>query len=338
MAKPYAAAASEAHVAAAARQGLERGWNAADAVLAGVLAAAAESPGVWLGPLQMLAAGGGAGLLAIDGRTRQPGLGIPRPRGALAGKEVPMQARVAVPGLPYALAAAHGGLVGASASLLAIASPAVARARSLSPERAAVLDLFARRGAAAMEDESFAGDLVAAAGRSAGGALTREDLASVRPAVVAGDGRAIESAGGLLPVPWRAAGADGRWAHVVVAADGRGLVVAACYECHRDDGMPLPAVGLVAPLAAVPVRRGEPRVRPGEPLAAAAPIALRVRRGICDLAAGVARTTGADAELELFLRAMGDSATFSEAMGAVGAGRVVAIARPDDLPVVVRSS
>ena len=110
MAKPYAAAASEAHVALAARHVLERGGNAVDALAAGLLAAAAESPGVLLGPLQVLAAGGGAGLLAVDGRARQPGLGVPRPRGFVAGAEVPPAARVAVPGFPFALAAAHGSL------------------------------------------------------------------------------------------------------------------------------------------------------------------------------------------------------------------------------------
>ena len=54
-----AAAASETHVALAAREALVRG-NAVDAVVAGVLAAVAEAPGVFLGPLQVLIAGAGA--------------------------------------------------------------------------------------------------------------------------------------------------------------------------------------------------------------------------------------------------------------------------------------
>ncbi|MGA7118553.1 MAG: hypothetical protein WBY94_00575, partial [Polyangiaceae bacterium] len=82
------AVASESHVAQAARDGLSFG-NAVDAVVAGVLVAAAESPSVFLGPFQMLVAGAGAGVRAIDGRVRQPGLGVPRPRGLLAGERVP---------------------------------------------------------------------------------------------------------------------------------------------------------------------------------------------------------------------------------------------------------
>ena len=83
-----AAAGSESHVAQAARDALARG-NAVDAVVAGVLMAAAESPGVLLGPVQLLAGGAGAGLIAIDGRVRQPGMGAPRPRGFLATEPIP---------------------------------------------------------------------------------------------------------------------------------------------------------------------------------------------------------------------------------------------------------
>src|SRR5450432_3699908 len=100
-----AAAGSESHVAQAARDALARG-NAGDAVVAGVLMAAAESPGVLLGPVQLLAGGAGAGLIAIDGRVRQPGLDAPRPRGFVSGEPIPEAARVGVPALPAAVATA----------------------------------------------------------------------------------------------------------------------------------------------------------------------------------------------------------------------------------------
>src|SRR5579872_6420920 len=96
-----AAAASEAHVAHAAREALARG-NAVDAVVTGVLVAAAHAAGVLLGPVQVLVGGAGAGLVAVDGRVRQPGLGIPRPRGVVAGADIPAAARVGVPALPAA--------------------------------------------------------------------------------------------------------------------------------------------------------------------------------------------------------------------------------------------
>ena len=92
----WAAGGSEAHVAQAARDAMARG-NAVDAVVTAVLLAAAESPGVFLGPVQLLIGGAGAGLQAFDGRVRQPGLGIPRPRGVQAGEAVPAPARIGVP-------------------------------------------------------------------------------------------------------------------------------------------------------------------------------------------------------------------------------------------------
>src|SRR5581483_10997081 len=83
-----AAAATDRYVAAAARDALAQG-NAVDAVLTAVLVAAARSPAVFLGSLQVLVGGAGAGLLAIDGRVRQPGAGVPRPRGFVGDGAVP---------------------------------------------------------------------------------------------------------------------------------------------------------------------------------------------------------------------------------------------------------
>ena len=102
---PRAAVASSPEVEAAAAEVLRRG-NAVDAVVAGVFAACAGSPGVLLGPVQLLVGGAGAGLQAFDGRVRQPGIGAPRPRGLLASEEVPLAARVGVPWLLATLSAA----------------------------------------------------------------------------------------------------------------------------------------------------------------------------------------------------------------------------------------
>ena len=86
--KARASVASAPEVEAAAEELLGKG-NAVDAVVAGVFAAAAISPGVLLGPVQILVGGAGAGLLAIDGRVRQPGIGAPRPRGFTTGDDIP---------------------------------------------------------------------------------------------------------------------------------------------------------------------------------------------------------------------------------------------------------
>jgi hypothetical protein len=322
-----AAAASEGHVAEAAREVLAAG-NAVDAVVAGVLMAAAASPGVLLGPVQVLTGGVGAGLLAIDGRVRQPGLDAPRPRGFLAGEAIPEAARVGVPGLPAALATALASL--GSLTLLRAAGPALAWARPRSPERARLLEAIARHGAPAMAEDAVAVELITVAGRAARGLLTPEDLAAARPIVTRCEERLL-GASGVLTAPWRSeTPCDGATAHVVAAADGRGMVAIACYEVHLD-GVAVPALGLLAPRLAAPVLRGQPRVAPGEPRVAAAPIALRARQGLIDLAIGVAASPTADASLDAVLGALDVAPTIAEALAAAGGSRAVALVCARDL-------
>jgi hypothetical protein len=326
-----AAGGSEAHVAQAARDAMARG-NAVDAVVTAVLVAAAEAPGVFLGPVQLLVGGAGAGLQAFDGRVRQPGLGIPRPRGVQAGEAVPAPARIGVPALPAALAAVLAALGGTT--LRRAAGPAIERARTLSPERAAVLEMFARRGAAAMGDDAVAGELASVAGRAAGGTLTQDDLTAVRPGVVTCDERSLVPSG-ILRVPWRDAAPCGTATQVVAAADGRGLVAIACYEVPGD-GVSIPTLGLLAPPFASPVKRGETRVRPGEPCPASAPVALRTRRGIVDVAIGVAEAEDGEAALGVLLAKLDDAAALLAAI-ASAPGRPVAVVRTGDTAAVVAS-
>lgn len=327
-----AAAASEGHVAQAARAALARG-NAVDAVVAGVLAAVAAAPGVLLGPVQILVAGAGAGLLAVDGRVRQPGLGAPRPRGTLAGGAVPQAARVGVPAMPAALAAALAAA--GSVTLRRVCLEAAEAARPVSAQRAAVLASIARRGAPAMADEAIAGELAAVAGRAAGGVLTGRDLSSVRPGLGHPKERALEPAG-WLRVPWREGAADGSRAHVVVAADRRGMLCAACYE-STDEGLPVPALGLVAPALAAPVMRGETRVRPGEPRPSAAPIAIRLRGGLADLAVGIGILADAETALDQLLPRLDETPLVADAVS-TSAGRGVAVARTREAAVVAASA
>jgi gamma-glutamyltranspeptidase/glutathione hydrolase len=325
-----AAAASETHVALAAREALVRG-NAVDAVVAGVLAAAAMAPGVLLGPLQVLVAGGGAGRIAVDGRLRQPGLGAQRPRGALAGATIPVQARVAVPALPAALAAVQASF--GTATLRKLATPAIKAAKELSEERAAVLDAFSRRGAPAMGDEAFTTALLAVAGRAAGGLLTADDLEAVRPELLSVTEKALHPAG-WLRTPWGTEDVDASHVHVVAAADGHGLVCIACYESAAE-GLAIAELGLLAPASAEPVMRGRPRVRPGEPRLAAAPMAIRTRRGIADLAVGLAG--GADAALLPLLEQLDEQPMVAEAL-AGASGRPVAVVRTRQAATVAASA
>jgi hypothetical protein len=186
-----------------------------------------------------------------------------------------------------------------------------------------------------MTDDGIAGELAAVAGRAAGGSLTSEDLDAVRPAVISCDERSLAPAG-ILRVPWGEATPEGATTHVVAAADGRGLVAIACYEVPVD-GVVVPALGLVAPAFAAPVMRGAPRVRPGEPRPAPAPIAMRARGGVVDVAVGLAQAEGAQAALELLLAWLDDAAAFREALAAAP-GRAVALVRTGDAAAVVASA
>ncbi|MGA2451001.1 MAG: hypothetical protein ABTD50_20255 [Polyangiaceae bacterium] len=316
-----AVGASEGSAAEAARDVLQFG-NAVDAVVAGVLVAAAETPSVFLGPVQFLVGGHGAGLRAIDGRVRQPGRGMPRPRGILPGDAVPPQAWVGVPALPSALALLSASL--GSASLWRVSQAAVTYSKELCAERAAVIEAFAAQAAAALSSEAIAGELTAVAGRSVGGALTREDLGAVRPVVTScNQDSTLDDR--IVRVPWRSEPCDGSNTQVIAAADSGGLVAVGCYESGRE-GLDVAALGLVAPSFAAPVRRGEPRVRPGEARPAAAPIALRAPRGLPDLALGIASISGAETMLDVVLEALRESpALIARALAAASGGRPIAV-------------
>jgi hypothetical protein len=309
-----AVAASQGGVAEIAAELLARG-NAVDAVVAGVLGAAALEPSVLLGPVQVLVGGAGAGLRAIDGRCLQPGVRASRPRGFVAGAAIPPAARVATPVLPAALATAVASL--GSASFAQVAAPAVKAARGLSEARAGVLERVAGRGAAALLDARVADELVAAVGKVAGGLLGRADLEAARPVMAACAARATGERR-VLRAPWADDSAPSASVHVVVATDARGLVAVACYEAPLD-GVPIPDLGLVAPAFAAPVTRGEPRVRPGEPRPAACPIALAELDSVVDVAAGA---SGADAAaaLDAFLSAFGRGEPLDVALAASPTG------------------
>jgi gamma-glutamyltranspeptidase/glutathione hydrolase len=270
--------------AKAANVVLDESGTATDALIAGFLAAAAARPSVLLSPVQAILAGPGVGAYAFDGRARQPGLGLPRPRGATPGQRIPAAARVAVPasiGL-LALLHAHDG----KTSFQKLAAPAVAVADELGADsRSALLGRIGRRSASALREAITARLLLAVAGRSEGGLLSEQDLAEVRPeSQVAresemGDRRAID-------VPWQAPEEAHRIAEVVVAADARGVLAAMAY-CPDDDGLAVPELGLVLPRDATVVQRGVPRARPGEPIPCPAPITLAMSDNKLIMALGV---------------------------------------------------
>jgi gamma-glutamyltranspeptidase/glutathione hydrolase len=286
--------------------------NAVDAVVAAVLIAAATTPSVLLGPVQLLVGGSGMGLRAVDGRLRQPGRGIARPRGFVASDVIPPAAYFAVPALPAALAATLA--LASTASTSKVSGPAIDIAKSISPPRTALLQALARRGPSALADDRFAGELVQVGGRIAGGALTAEDIAEVRPSVeecaVSSAETQIGEVRRVASTPWHAwaQSADeavGGATEIVAAADNRGRVVIACYEAPGG-GIEVPELGLVAPRFAIPVLRGTTRVRPGEPCVAPSPIALLEAAGVLEAAVGSSGqgTAALEAVIAAFLRGM----------------------------------
>jgi len=299
-----AASAPEPHVLDAARAALTRG-HAVDAVVAGVFAAAARSPSVLLGPVQILVGGAGTGLHAVDGRVQQPGKGLPRPRGFLPDDEIPKAARAGAPTLVAALGAALASF--GSLPLARAMGPAIDLAKTASKPRHALLQRIAQRGARAMTEARIGGELVLTAGRGPGGLLSERDLEELRPTVVRA-GTLERGTQRLVTVPWGAEsvrsgtkpGLDASRTRVVAATDARGQLAVACYEV-TEEGLRVEALDLVLPLVAVPVLRGKTRVPPGMPCPAAAPIALSEVDGVLDLAAGVTRDTDGEAILAAWL-------------------------------------
>lgn len=281
-------------VESAADELLRRG-NAVDAVVAGVAAACALLPSVFLGPLTIVCGGAGAGEHAFDGRLRQPGRGAPRPRGFVSAGDVPPAARVAVPWLVPALFGALS-TVGSATPSRAF-GPAMALAKGTA--RRDVLDAVLARGGRALSERAIGEGLLAAGGRLAGGLLTREDLEAA-----AGLSAPLEHERvGELSVgrpPWRdAARADGGRVHVIAAIDRNGMGALACFETVDGEGISLEELQLVAPLRAVPVRRGAERLRPGTPLAASTPLAVVARSGMLEAVVGMAQAGDADLDAVL---------------------------------------
>jgi hypothetical protein len=267
----FAAIASEPVAGDAAHQILGEAGTAADALIAGFLAAAAARSSVLFSPVQALLAGPGVGARAFDGRARQPGLGLPRPRGAIPGQLIPDSARVAVPaslGL-LALLHAHDGKI----EFQRLAAPAVEIAAEIgAEERGALLARIGRKGASALREPITARPLLAVAGRSEGGLLSERDLGEVRPGsrvpreIDMGDRRA-------LLVPWPAPDASHRTVEVIAAADAHGVLAVLAYS-PDDEGIAVPELGLTLSGDASVVKRGIPRVAPGEPIPCPASIAL----------------------------------------------------------------
>jgi hypothetical protein len=286
------ALASDPVVEEAAREELAASKSAVAAVVAGFFAAAGTKPGVLLAPLTLLVAGVGAGGRAFDGRLRQPGLGAKRPRGLVPGQALPRAVRLALPTTVAALSVALA--YDRVRTMTPLARIGARKARDAdAPSRASLLERVAAVGPAALAEARFVQPLLHVAGVPEGGLLTPADFQPTGD--VSTDARAGKTrAGPTLDAPWaRDGSADGfGWGHAACAVDARGVFAALCYR-EIDEGIEIDELGLMAAPAAVPVRRGERRVRPGERLPTPAPASIRCDAALTPLEVRVSRELGA---------------------------------------------
>jgi hypothetical protein len=241
--------------------------SAIAAAVAGFFAAAGQRPGVLLSPVTILLAGVGVGVRALDGRLRQPGLGAKRPRGFVDGEPIPRAARVAAPAGLTALLVALA--YDDSFDLDSALRPGIKVAKGEGAlRRAAVLERIGAVGARALTDSPIRAGLLNVGGPAEGGALTSQDLDQTASV----DHAALEIPEGDLSrieVPWAAPEENaGELVHGLCVMDARGFAVAVSYGEALTDGIEVPELELRLLPSAVPVRRGVPRHRPGEPVPA----------------------------------------------------------------------
>lgn len=287
-----AALATDDRVEELASEELARSKSAVAAVVAGFFAAAGAYADVLLGPLTLVVAGVGSGGRAFDGRLRQPGLGARRPRG-FVHDDVPVASRAALPTGVAALTVALA--YDRRATLTAVARVGARTAADASaPERARLLDRVAAVGPAALGESGFMRPLLHVASPSEGGLLTPADFVATDDVTVEAKARRVRGQT-TLEAPWAEAKpepmAAGGERHGICAVDANGVYAALCYE-RIGTGLPVPGLGLVAALGAVPVRRGTPRVSPGTRLPAFAPVAILCDDGAAPLEATVSVQSG----------------------------------------------
>lgn len=242
--------------------------SALSAVVGAYFVAAGLLPGVLLAEVTLLTAAVGGDVRVFDGRLRQPGLGAKRPRGFTAEDEIPASAYVAVPSAVQAV------LIGLAYEKSAVASKLVrlgvkAANGCGAKRRAAALGRIAAVGAAAFVEAVIAHPLLAVAGPSQGGLLTRQDLGHSPSLDNAGKVLARDEHGVAVGVPWELAttkAGKGVFAPLsIVAVDAHGRFAAlTCAAALK--GVEIDELQLIAPKAAVPVTRGVTRVQPGSAL------------------------------------------------------------------------
>lgn len=291
MRRTAVAAGTDLAAREAAQAYLQGGGDAVGAVVSGFFAAAGTYPGVLLGPLGLLIARVGVGVRAFDGRQRQPGLGVRRPRGLSADDAIPLAARAAAPsGIAALLVALR---YGPNVSLAKVTAAGInAAKRAGCARRAEVLDHIQRLGAAALAAPAISRPLLHAAGPVEGGSLSAGDLEFIpeldHPAHIEGLRRTAPWAAQRLAPDQEEQGswqAQSARQQVLCACDLGGGVAVLCYD-DAPSGLDIPELELTLPLHAVPPRRGAQRLAPGRFIPAPAPMFIETAAGDVASAAG----------------------------------------------------
>jgi hypothetical protein len=192
----------------------------------------------------------------------------------LPGERVSPAARVALPTTVAALsvALAYDGV----RTLTPLARFGVKTASGVgASRRAALLERVSRVGPVALAEATFVQPLLHVASPAERGLLTPADFAG--PPDVSVDAKISRNReGAVLEAPWAndASNEASSEGHAACAVDARGVFAALCYR-EITDGPTVSELELLLSLGAVPVRRGERRVRPGERLPAPAPATIR---------------------------------------------------------------
>jgi hypothetical protein len=156
-----------------------------------------------------------------------------------------------------------------------------------------VLAKVSQAGPSALRESLVARPLLAAAGRASGGLLSEEDLAEVRPESALPREAGFGARRRALVAPWSAPEAPHRLVEFVAVADAAGVMAVLGYS-PDDGGVAVPELGLTLARDAIVVRRGIPRVTPGEPLPSPCPIAIGLDDHVAFIALGVRSGTPLD--------------------------------------------
>lgn len=262
--------ASDEVAVVAAEDASLAGLSPLKVALAGYLAAAGQHAGVLLSSAAILVHGLGVSR-AFDGRLRQPGIGVRRPRGFVKGESIPSSAYVTAPQIIPAMFVALGYDEDRRNGELFKAALANAK-RSGASGRVALLTRVKELGARTFVEPSIHRHLLHVGAPAQGGQLGVKDfqpLSIIDVPTVTTEVKSAQSGrpAAVVDFPWPRAKAprDNCEPGYVSAIDRRGWGVLVCYE-RAVTGVEVPELDLLAPLAAAPTLRGVSRVPPGQAL------------------------------------------------------------------------